>query len=147
DAILLQIFAYRAAYPNMIYRSGGGSDCKMLVNSMESERHPDISVYKTPPPEGNDTWTNWKPEIVIEVVSKSSAKRDYEEKPDEYLAFGVMEYWIVDSFKKEMLVLRRSKDRWVEKTVRPPKIYKTPLLPGLEFSCEKVFTAAESFSE
>ena len=108
-----------------------------------------VSVCKeTPPPAGDKTWTEWVPEIVIEVVSKSSAKRDYEEKPDEYLEFGVTEYWIVDCFQtrdaRSTPFQRQKMDR--AEGART-KDYKTTLLPGQEFSCEKVFAAAEAFPE
>ena len=80
---------------------------------------------------------------MIEVVSPSSKGRDYDEKPEEYLQFGIQEYWIIDADKRQMTALRRSRGRWAAQTVRPPKTYRTHLLPGLEFSCEPVFDAAE----
>jgi Uma2 family endonuclease len=52
-------------------------------------------------------WSVWIPEIVVEVVSPSSAKRDYHDKPSEYLSFGIDEYWIVDPAKQRMTVNRR----------------------------------------
>ena len=82
------------------------------------------------------------PEIVIEVVSSSSRKRDYDEKPAEYLRFGVKEYWIVDADIRALVVLRRSRGRWIETKVSPPRIYRSKLLPGLEFSIASVFKAA-----
>jgi hypothetical protein len=41
-----------------------------------------------------------------------------------------------------MVVMRRSRGRWVETTVKPPAIYRTRLLPGLELSIADVFEAA-----
>ena len=52
------------------------------------------------------------------------------------------EYWIVDGRDKVMVVMRRVRNRWVETHVKPPAIYRTRLLPGLEFSCGDVFRAA-----
>jgi hypothetical protein len=40
-----------------------------------------------------------------------------------------------------MKVLRRSGGRWAERTVKPPELHKTRLLPGLEFSIAAVFEA------
>jgi Uma2 family endonuclease len=82
------------------------------------------------------------PALVIEIVSPSSRHRDYEEKPEEYLAFGVQEYWIFDADAQTMSVLRRVRGRWKREVIRPPQTYRTRLLPGLAFSCERVFQAA-----
>jgi len=115
---------------------------RRMQADLESERHPDVAVYQTPPPEGEDVWATWVPELVIEVVSPGSERRDYEEKREEYLRFGVKEYWIVDAEKEEVLVLRRSRGRWVEQIVSPPEIYRRRLLPGFCFDCAAVFQAA-----
>jgi Uma2 family endonuclease len=101
-------------------------------------------VYQTPPPAQENDWAAWIPEIVIEVVSPGSEQRDYVEKREEYLAFGVREYWIVDADRQELLILQRSRGRWSPRIVRPPEVYRTQLLPGFEFACEQVFQAAAS---
>ena len=121
-----------------------GNECKLLVRDLESERHPDLSLYLTPAPEIDDEtlWTVWIPEIVIEVVSASSRQRDYHEKPEEYLRIGVKEYWIVDPERQVLVVMRRSRGRWVETTVKSPDVYWSRLLPGFEFSTGAVFHAA-----
>jgi Uma2 family endonuclease len=139
-----QLQSYKALHPGRIQIIASGNECKMLVDEFDSERHPDVSVYLTPPPEHEDRdfWRRWIPEIVIEVVSRSSRKRDYHEKPEEYLRFGVKEYWIIDADERAMIVMRRSRGRWAKTTIRPPAIYRTKLLAGLEFSIEAVFTTA-----
>jgi Uma2 family endonuclease len=145
DAIQCQLRAYKSANPGQIIAIGDGAECKLLIEKVGSERHPDVSIYKTRPPEADSSyeiWTRWVPAIVIEVVSPSSRKRDYEEKPEEYRQFGVKEYWIVDVPKRLMVVARRSRGRWTQSTIRPPAIYRTRLLPGLEFSCGAAFQAA-----
>src|SRR5205823_5333416 len=109
------LHAYDAAHPGTIHTFASGSECKLLLADRESERHPDLAVYLTPPPDGADFWAEWVPELVVEVVSPSSADRDYGEKRVEYLEFGVREYWIVDDNRGEVLVLRRSRGRWAER--------------------------------
>ncbi|MFO0891020.1 MAG: Uma2 family endonuclease [Isosphaeraceae bacterium] len=141
NATRRQFLAYDLAHPGKLHAVASGGECKLLIAGLESERHPDLAIYKTPPPEGetdDEIWSQWVPEIVVEVVSPSSRRRDYEEKPEEYLRLGVQEYWIVDEHEGRMTVLRRSRGRWVEHPVRPPAIYKTRLLPGLEFSVAKI---------
>jgi Uma2 family endonuclease len=143
NAVQRQVRVYDAANPGRIHTLAGGSDCKILIAGLGSERHPDLAIYLTPPPEeGEDVWLRWVPEIVVEVVSPSSRQRDYEEKPEEYLRFGITEYWIIDADERKMLVLRRSRGRWAERTIRPPDRYRTRLLPGFEFLTDPVFEAA-----
>jgi Putative restriction endonuclease len=144
NAVKDQLYLYKLTQRGRIYAINTGGECKLLVPAFESERHPDLSLYLTEPPliENANLWHHWFPEIVIEVVSPSSRKRDYEEKPEEYLRLGAKEYWIVDGGKKVMVVMRRVRNRWVETTITPPEIYRTRLLPGLEFSIEAVFRAA-----
>jgi Uma2 family endonuclease len=146
-AIRRQLAAYDLKYEGRIYTIAGGGECKILVADHESERHPALAVYKTPPHSDEaDVWATWVPEIVIEVVSPGSAQRDYQDKREEYLAFGVQEYWVFDAQREEMLVLRRSSGRWAERILKPTDTYRTRLLPGLEFACGPVFEAARAVS-
>jgi Uma2 family endonuclease len=119
-AIRRQMTRFEEKHPNLIYAILGGAECKLFVVALDSERHPDLAIFKTPMPAEDDTvWRKWLPEIVIEIVSPGSEKRDYEEKREEYLALGVKEYWIFDAEREEMLVLKRSRDRWTDRTLRP----------------------------
>lgn len=141
-----RLFEYAAAHPRRVYRIGGGGEVKLLVTDTESERHPDVALYKRPPDDdGDDLWATWVPDLVVEVVSPSSAARDYGPKRDEYLRFGVGEYWVIDAGRGgagEMLVLRRVGGRWAETVVRPPDVYRPRLLPELAFDVAAVFRAA-----
>ena len=143
-AIRRQLGEHDRLNPGRIWAIASGGECRLLVNDLESDRHPDLAVYKTPPPESkqaDEIWSQWIPEIVIEIVSPSSRFRDYQQKPEEYLRFGVQEYWIIDADEGTMKVLRRTGGRWAERTVKPPEVHKTHLLPGLEFSIASVFEA------
>lgn len=145
-AISEQLWNYRLSHPGQIHRILGGSDAKILIAEFQSERHPELLIYKLRRPKGakgRKIWTVWIPELVIEVVSADSADRDYHQKPEEYLQVGVQEYWIVDESKRLMTVHRRSGDEWIVTTVTPNELYSTELLPGLEFDLQRVFEAAE----
>lgn len=145
EAVRKRFDDYRTAHPGRIYAIGGSGECKILVSRFESERHPDVLVYKQPPDDVENPWPTWVPELVVEVVSSGSGHRDYVEKREEYLAFGVREYWIVDAGRGEggeMLVLRRMAGRWVERVVRPPEVYRPRLFPGFELDVAAVFRAA-----
>jgi len=136
-----QLASFRLTHRDVIYLVGGGGEAKMLIGAAQSERHPDISVYLSPPPAVEDVWSIWVPAIVVEVVSKSSIKRDYEDKPSEYLEFGVDEYWIIDSIKQQMTAMQRWRGQWREKIVKPAQKYSTPNLPGFSLDLKRVLAA------
>lgn len=131
---------FRVLNPGIIKHIGGGVEAKIEMWGRESERHPDISLYLTNPPEGvAQPWDQWTPDIVIEVVSESSVKRDYEIKREEYLAAGVREYWIIDSRDSSALFLVRRADGWIEKRLTRRGKWRTRLLPGFVLELSKVF--------
>ena len=146
-AARLQLSAHQLAHPDQIHLISGGSECKILLANDESERHPDVAVYKSPPSDEGDLWATWVPELVVEVVSAGSEHRDYVEKRGEYLQFGVREYWVIDAAKREMLVLRRLGGRWAEHVVREQETHEPRLLPGLRFEFAKVLAAADAVRE
>lgn len=146
-AIRRQLDAYAVQNPGVIEAILGGAECKILLDNLESERHPDISVYKTPISDDDQIWSTWVPELVVEIVSGGSERRDYVEKPEEYLQFGVQEYWVVDHKKQEFLIHRRFRGRWLTKTLKGNQKYKTRLLPGLELACKPVWDAAKRVRE
>ncbi len=142
NALRRQLSAYDLTHPGRIHSMGGGGECKLLISRHESERHPDYAIYNTAPPSAQeDVWSTWVPVIVVEIVSPGSEHRDYMEKREEYLSFGVLEYWILDLAKDEMLVLRRAGGNWREIKVPAGEGYQTRLLPGLEFDCRRLFEA------
>ena len=94
-AWLIQVFGNWLKETGFVF----GSDGKYAVRSNRG-RKPDVAVYlhpetKRPPARGI---VRIPPDIVVEVVSSSprDERRDRIEKMDEYAAFGVTWYWIVD---------------------------------------------------
>ena len=142
--VRLQLSAYQLSHPTQVHVILGGSDSKVLLAGAESERHPDVALYKSPPSDEEELWSTWVPELVVEVVSPGSAQRDYVEKREEYFQFGVREYWVIDAAKREMLALQRSGGRWVERIVREQDPYRPRVLPGFQFDFGKVLAAADA---
>jgi len=136
---------YKRKNPERIYAIADGSDAVMRMPEMESERHPDISVYLTPPPVADaQPWEFWIPEIVVEVVTSQSRTRDYKIKPREYLDAGVRLYWIIDPDRRMAVVLTRRADQWREETFDATGRLTTALLPGFELRLDAVFGVAGS---
>ena len=140
---------YHMENPGRIYAICGTMECKLLIPELESERHPDIAVYLEPPRnrKGRTMWRSWFPDLVVEVVSAGSRDRDYTEKRDEYWALGVKEYWIVEAELERVLLLKRGRTQWTEKTLGPANFCETKLLPGFKLPCQAVFEAAVEIDE
>ncbi|MGH7136773.1 MAG: Uma2 family endonuclease [Pirellulales bacterium] len=89
------------------------------------------------------------PTIVVEFPSSRSAdrRRDYEEKKNEYRDIGVLEYWIVDRFRRLLTVYHRRGARWVKRLVREAETYRSPLLPGFELPLAKLLAVTDRYQE
>ena len=135
---------YHFNNPASLYVILTGGECKLLIPDWESERHPDLAVYLAAPKGRQDRtmWRTWIPDLAIEIVSESSRDRDYTEKRDEYWTLGVKEYWIVDARLERVLILRRGRSQWTEKTLESDGVCETKLLPGFKLSCKAVFEIA-----
>ena len=123
---------YEFAHPGRIVYQAAGSDCRIRLAGKHSDRHPDQAIYLSPPPEGPRAWHRWVPAIVVEVVSRRGEERDYVQKRDEYLRFGVLEYWIFDPYRRTMTTLLRAGDVWDWQELKEDAVHRTELLPGLE---------------
>ena len=141
--VRLQFTAYELQNPDVIHYQGNGLNSKLLVTASESERHPDWAVYLSPMPEIDQPWSIWQPSIVIEIVSPSSAKRDYEEKPAEYLALGVAEYWILDPAKKLLTIKTNHGGVWRDKTYKPTQKVTSLRLSKFVFDLKKALAASK----
>jgi Uma2 family endonuclease len=85
------------------------------------------------------------PAIAIEFVSVSRRdwRRDYLEKRREYLAAGVVEYWVVDRFKRMMTVFRNPTHGMDELVIAEGETYRTALLPGFELPLARLLAVAD----
>lgn len=72
------------------------------------------------------------PDLVVEILSRSTAQRDLRVKRDIYERNGVREYWIVDTRRRAITVLARgSEGRFTtERTVVGDEPARSALLPG-----------------
>lgn len=87
-----------------------------------------------------------QPSIVVEFVSASKRdfQRDYVAKRGEYLRLGVLEYWIIDRFRRRMTVVRGGTDPVTEIVISEQETYTTPLLPGFELPLAQLLAVADA---
>ena len=82
------------------------------------------------------------PELVVEIVSKGTRKRDETTKRRLYERSNVAEYWVVDPEVEVIRVYRRAGDafaRPMELSRERDDVLRTELLPGLELPLASVF--------
>jgi Uma2 family endonuclease len=82
------------------------------------------------------------PELVVEIGSTSTRRRDETIKRRLYEQFGVSEYWIVDPKVDTVRVYRRDSEHFArpaELSREAGDVLTTPLLPGLELPLARIF--------
>ncbi|GBF33788.1 hypothetical protein DCCM_2899 [Desulfocucumis palustris] len=80
------------------------------------------------------------PDLVIEILSPSTASRDKVQKSKMYYNHGVKEYWIVDPSAKAVQVFTPGEKNWnLFESYDTDGVLTSPLLPGLEINLKNVF--------
>lgn len=83
------------------------------------------------------------PALVIEVLSKSTRKRDAQTKRRLFERTGVREYWLVDPELDAVQVFRPTPEgrlaRVVELSAEDGGVLTTPLLPGCQIDLRELF--------
>ena len=76
------------------------------------------------------------------VTSPEGRVRDIEEKPDDYAAAGIPEYWIIDPKKSRITVLKLSGKKYVKHGVfKKGRRATSALLKGFGVNVTDVFNA------
>ena len=84
-----------------------------------------------------------RPELVVEVSSPSTRKRDRTVKRDLYARFGVPEYWFVDLDADRIAVYRLREGRYGDpELVERGAIVESVALPGFSASVDDVLGSA-----
>lgn len=80
------------------------------------------------------------PDLVIEILSKSSATNDKGVKKDTYEIHGVREYWLVDPVRKSIEVYALQDERYrLVGYYEEEGILKSTVLEGFEMDIERIF--------
>jgi Uma2 family endonuclease len=132
---------YRRLDPGRILAYGGGSEFQLIIPGLRSGRHPDLGVVLRGTP--RDRRGRRQPALAAEVVSRSSIERDYVTKREEYLAFGLLEYWIVDPMERKVTVLTRDGDTWSEAVFRGEQVIASLVLPGFATTVAELWADVE----
>jgi Uma2 family endonuclease len=143
DAIAL----YKQAHPGVIHHYGGGSEFHFVVPTMISGRNPDVAVALKMTPK--DSRGRRPASFAAEVVSEGTEarERDYVTKREEYLEYGLSEYWIVDPIERRVMILVRNGDAWAERSVSGDQSAESAVLPGLVVPLAELWADEEEDGE
>ena len=132
---------YWRIHPGAIHRFGGASEFRLWIPAMISGRNPDVAVVLRNAPK--DVRGRRVPALAVEVVSASGETRDYVTKREEYLVYGLFEYWIVDPGAKTVTVLLRDGGAWVERAYKEDQPVESLVLPGFGVTVAELLAGAE----
>ncbi len=84
------------------------------------------------------------PDLVVEILSKSTAADDKGDKRDNYEQYGVREYWLVDPVRKSIEVYGLVNERFkLISYLEENGVLKSMVLEGFEMDIEQVFAEAK----
>lgn len=117
-------------HPGRIHRAGSGNSVRVCLPGLVSSRIPDVGVILGWTP--RDARGQSPPRLVMEIVATGDEahQRDYVTKREEYLRYGMLEYWIVDESVRQINALLRDGDTWVERVFRDQQPARGLVLPG-----------------
>jgi Uma2 family endonuclease len=82
---------------------------------------------------------NGAPDMVVEIVSPSTASYDKVRKFNHYQKAGIREYWIVEPESRTVLVCILGDGQYVLKTYDDTGVAPVTVLPGCEIDLREVF--------
>jgi Uma2 family endonuclease len=84
------------------------------------------------------------PDLVVEILSPSTSRRDLREKRELYAKFGSVEYWVVSPETRQLQIYQLQSD-----ATRPALVLEesdkteSALLPGLSFGVNELFVTPD----
>lgn len=127
--------------------------CEVEVIGKPRTRLPDLTVLEeahVPLIERRNTVTRNMPppRLLVEVVSpgdetSDNYQRDYQDKPRQYAAIGVPEYWLIDPDRAWVTVGTLSDGVYQYQAFRGEETIVSPTFPGLNLTAVQVLRAEQ----
>ena len=105
---------------------------------------PDLSFvstdrFATRPPATLDQFLRVVPNLVVEILSPSTSRRDQTEKKRIYERNGVDEYWVIDPRRKAVTVFHLSQEGYDSGRTFTAGTVRSRVLPKLRIATHKLF--------
>jgi Uma2 family endonuclease len=82
------------------------------------------------------------PDLVVEVLSPGTRRRDLGTKKSLYARFGVLEYWVIDPETKSVVVLTLEDGQYESVSLGLDGAIRSRVLPSLVLKIERIFARA-----
>lgn len=86
-----------------------------------------------------ETCVRGAPDIAVEIVSRDSRHRDYNDKRQLYERAGVAEYWIIDPLQTRCEFLRLKDGRYEFIPLERNSIFRSQVIPGFWLNVDWLF--------
>ncbi len=122
---------------------------KFLISLGRNDYEPDLCFF------GKEKSKEFKegqsifpaPDLVVEILSKSTKSNDYGIKFKDYLTHNVTEYWIIDPIKKVIELYRINKNEYELILKSDTGTLKSEIVKGFEIKINAIFDEKISFEE
>ena len=123
----------------MVFESSAGYDLSSGDTVEPDLTFVSASRFAAVAPTRPDQFLQVPPNLVVEILSPSTAKRDQTEKKAIYARNGVDEYWIVDPRRNAVTVFRLDKQGYDTGRTFTRGTIRSHVLPKLRISVAKLF--------
>lgn len=122
---------------------------KAMISLTRNDYEPDVCFWNTERSQtfGSEMMQFPAPDLIVEVLSKSTEKIDRGVKYNDYAAHGVQEYWIVDTRKQliEQYILDVDLETFtLENTFKVQQEIESKIVAGFRIEVEAVFNEEAS---
>ncbi len=115
--------------------------CDVVLDA-HTVAQPDVLYLRADRLDQIGDWINGPPNLLVEILSPSSAARDRVEKLDLYAAAGVPEYWIVDP-ETHIFEFHILDGATYRVTAKDSGVYKSRLFPEVELDLTAFWQSIE----
>lgn len=123
----------------MVFESSAGYDLPSGETVEPDLTFVSVERFAAEPPTTPDQFLRIVPNLVVEILSPSTAKRDQTEKKDIYERNRVDEYWIVNPRRKAVSVFYLGKRGYGAGRTFTRGMLRSRVLPKLHIAVEKLF--------
>ncbi len=121
---------------------------KAMISLTRNDYEPDICFWNKSKSDifTEDMMLHPAPDLIVEVLSRGTAKKDRGIKFTDYAAHGIVEYWLIDAQKKEVeqFVLTADNEYVLLAKAKGDTVVRSQVVVGFEIKVVAIFDKKEN---